>query len=229
MNYYAEDNSPRRMAVIVATIYFVVTGAAMYFVSFDFTREKPSADTLYVIELEPEPVAVAERPVPANDDVPHTHTVPAPVQTADNAAGSDEKVQTVNPRALFRMNDSGTDDPEPAGNPKAEESDAERSHGTGTGTDPLAGSLDAGLQGRGLVGSLPKPAYTVDAVGKVVIEVTVDASGRVTKASFRALGSTTNNTTLVEAARQAALKARFAESKDFVQSGTITYIFRMQR
>lgn len=45
--------------------------------------------------------------------------------------------------------------------------------------------------------------------GKVIIDVTVDAAGRVTSAEFHAQGSTTSNATLVEAAKRAAMKARF--------------------
>lgn len=48
-----------------------------------------------------------------------------------------------------------------------------------------------------------------------------------TTAAYRSQGSTTNNSELVAAAVEAALKARFSESETIVQGGTITYIFRM--
>ena len=64
--------------------------------------------------------------------------------------------------------------------------------------------------------------------GKVVIRVTVDASGKVTGAAFEPKGSTESDAALVAAAVAAARKARFTESRAAVQGGTITYIFRME-
>ena len=59
---------------------------------------------------------------------------------------------------------------------------------------------------------LPRPAYPGGKSGKVVIRVTVDARGHVTGASYEPVGSTTDASELIEAAR-AALKARFTESR----------------
>lgn len=64
----------------------------------------------------------------------------------------------------------------------------------------------------------------------VVIEIVVDQQGRVTSAAYRAKGSTTQNSVLVNAALKAARGARFNvdESAPLSQTGTITYNFRMQ-
>lgn len=225
MNYYAEDRSSRRWAAVVTAIYVTLIAVAMLVVSFDFESKNVTSDTLYVVIEEHTAVAV-EHTRPTGPAVPHTHAKEAPAESFERDGGTDEKVQTVNQRALFKM--SGADAPEQTGNPRAELADKDKSSGTGNGSDTFAGTLDAGLQGRGLVGLLPKPEYAANAVGKVVIEVTVDASGKVTSAKYRQNGSTTNNSTLVEAARRAALKARFTESDRFVQGGSITYIFRME-
>ena len=82
------------------------------------------------------------------------------------------------------------------------------------------------LTGRSLIGALPIPSYRSNSEGRVVITITVDELGRVTSAS-PASSSTTNDAALVNAAREAALKARFTDSSEFLQSGTITYIFKM--
>ena len=101
--------------------------------------------------------------------------------------------------------------------------------GTGPGLNPDGlDQLDQGLQGRGLVGDLPKPSYPGSKSGKVIVRVTVDASGRVTSAAYEPKGSTTDAAELVEAAKAAARKARFTESRAAVQGGTITYVFRME-
>ena len=65
---------------------------------------------------------------------------------------------------------------------------------------------------------------------RFVIEIVVDQQGRVTSAAYRAKGSTTQNSVLVNAALKAARGARFNvdESAPLSQTGTITYNFRMQ-
>ena len=227
MKYYAEDRSSQRWATVVTALYAVVLVVAFIFVNFDFESPEAQSDTLYVV-IEEQTAAAVEHTRPTGPEVPHTHAEQAATESFERDGGEEEKVQTVNQRALFRMTNQGADEPEQAGNPRAELADKEASSGTGSGNDASAGTLDAGLQGRGLVGLLPKPEYNANATGKVLIDVTVDASGRVTTATYRQNGSTTNNSVLVEAARNAALKARFAESDRFVQGGTITYIFRME-
>ena len=142
--------------------------------------------------------------------------------------GKDETTQTPNPRALFNMNKGGADEPDNAGNPRAPEGE-DKASGTGPGLNPDGlDQLDQGLQGRGLVGDLPKPSYPGSKSGKVIVRVTVDASGRVTSAAYEPKGSTTDAAELVEAAKAAARKARFTESRAAVQGGTITYVFRME-
>lgn len=75
--------------------------------------------------------------------------------------------------------------------------------------------------------SLPKPDFLGNEDGKVVVLVTVDKSGKVTKAEPGAKGSNTVNPELIAAAKKAALQARFnvdANAPAF-QTGTITYRF----
>jgi TonB family protein len=85
------------------------------------------------------------------------------------------------------------------------------------------------LEGRSIVGSVPIPAYVSNAQGCVVIEITVDANGNVVSAVSIARNSTTNDSVLVKAALDAALKARFdMDPKNPLQAGTITYNFILQ-
>ena len=82
------------------------------------------------------------------------------------------------------------------------------------------------LDGRSGV-SLPKPVYTENEDGIVVVQITVDKNGAVTKAEPGVKGSNTTNPVLIAAARKAALQARFnadANAAAF-QVGTITYRF----
>ena len=142
-----------------------------------------------------------------------------------------EKPREVNRKALFPGRTEGSkaasegtgtgagNQGNPAGTP-------EGSHeGTGTGT-----GNSASLSGRSLVGMLPKPDYSAKDQGRVVIEIMVDQQGKVTAATYRSKGSTTQNSSLVNSALQAARRAQFNvdENAPVSQSGTITYNFRMQ-
>ena len=169
-------------------------------------------------------VLPAPRPPVKVANEPRVHDVAAPVEQTAQVAGKDPVTQTPNPKALFKMNKGGADEPDNAGNPRAPEGE-DKASGTGPGLNPDGlDQLDQGLQGRGLVGDLPKPSYP----GSKSVRVTVDASGRVTSAAYEPKGSTTDAAELVEAAKAAARKARFTESRAAVQGGTITYVFRME-
>lgn len=229
MYYYDPDNkSPRRWAMIAAAAYVLLLAGSFALVSFDFAPalDKPG-DTILVDFTEP-PVPEPPKPPVKVANEPRVHDVAAPVEQTAQVAGKDEVTQTPNPKALFKMNKGGADEPDNAGNPRAPEGE-DKASGTGPGLNPDGlDQLDQGLKGRGLVGNLPKPSYPGTKSGKIVVRVTVDASGKVTGASFEPKGSTESDAQLIAAALEAARKARFTESRAAVQGGTITYIFRME-
>lgn len=229
MHYYdPNDRAPRRWAMIAAAAYALLLAVSFAFVSFDFRQieEKPG-DTILVDFTEP-PVPEPPKPPVKRAVEPRMHDRAAPVEQTSQVAGKDEVTQTPNPKALFKMNKGGADEPDNAGNPRAREGE-DKASGTGPGLNPDGlDQLDQGLQGRGLVGNLPKPSYPGSKSGKIVIRVTVDASGKVTGAAFEPKGSTESDAQLIAAAIEAARKARFTESRAAVQGGTITYIFRME-
>ena len=228
MYYYdPEDRNSRRWAAIVLALYLLALGTAFAFVSFDFRVPEKPGDTILVDLTEP-PAPEPPKPVVKPAPEPRMHDVAAPEERTAQVAGKDETTQTPNPRAMFHMNKGGADEPENAGNPRAPEGE-DKAGGTGPGLNPDGlDQLDKGLQGRGLLGALPKPAYPGKNSGKVVIRVTVGAKGEVTGAAFEPKGSTVSDNELVAAAIAAARKARFTESRATVQGGTITYIFRME-
>lgn len=80
------------------------------------------------------------------------------------------------------------------------------------------------LDGRGLVGHLPKPANTFNQAGKVVVQITVDASGNVIEAIV--IGGDISDKATMDLALDAAKKAKFTSAKQIKQVGTITYIFK---
>ncbi len=100
------------------------------------------------------------------------------------------------------------------------------SYGTGSGTGSRGTGISYDLSGRTAT-STPKPNYPGREEGTVVVKITVDKNGRVTHAEAGQRGSTTMNTELLEAARRAALQARFNVDNEApaYQTGTITYRF----
>ncbi len=227
MEYYdPNDCRPRRWAMLVTTLYVLLLVGAFAFVSFDFSRpERPFEE--FVIELYELPTPPPPTPVkPAPE--PRRHEVAAPIERTAQVEGEDNETRTPNPKALFQMNKGGADEAADAGNRHAREGE-DQAAGQGSGLHPDGlDQLDKGLQGRGLVGDLPRPTYPGSKSGKVLVRVTVNAAGEVTHATFEPRGSTQSDAELVAAAIAAAKKARFTESRATVQGGTITYIFRME-
>lgn len=77
---------------------------------------------------------------------------------------------------------------------------------------------------------IPNPVYTCDRGGIVVIDIQVNALGKVTKTHFNKRASTTQNGCLVESAIMYAEKARFTTAPSIEnQKGTITYNFPGQQ
>ena len=228
MYYYDPDNkSPRRWAMIATAVYGVLLAGSFALVSFDFSpvTDKPG-DTILVDFTEP-PVPEPPRPPVKVANEPRVHDVAAPVEQTAQVAGKDPVTQTPNPKALFKMNKGGADEPDNAGNPRAPEGE-DKASGTGPGLNPDGlDQLDQDLKRRGLVGVLPLPEQPENKSGVVLIRVTVDASGRVTSAAYEPKGSTTSDVELVAEARKAALRTRFTESRTVIEGGVITYIFKL--
>jgi TonB family protein len=100
--------------------------------------------------------------------------------------------------------------------------------GTGIGTGIGAG-ISANLDGRSSL-TLPQPEFNNQKEGKVVVQVTVDRSGKVTNAIPGVKGSTTLDSYLLGVAKAAAVSSRFNSKEDapMFQTGTITYVFRLK-
>tara|TARA_R110001583_G_scaffold16737_3_gene68485 strand:- start:27724 stop:28671 length:948 start_codon:yes stop_codon:yes gene_type:complete len=114
----------------------------------------------------------------------------------------------------------------PSGNQGQKNGSPDSNNYTSSGLGNKGYAFD--LKGRNSI-SIPKPKYDLQESGKVVVEVTVDRNGKVTNARPGVSGSTTANITLLEAAKKAALKAKFnSDSKaPAYQRGTITYHFQL--
>ncbi len=242
------DVKARRGAIVATILYCVVITLALWLTRCDTappSEEEMSQGSILIsfgnsdmgsgdatieeklIEQESVPEVVEPVVTPTPTDETSEVEVPTPIEETPVEEEVVEKPREVNRRALF----PGTS--QESGESKGDDRVVKGVVGTEEGRESsesmLGGGLsgDFNLAGRSLIGSLPAPQYDEQQEGRVVINIIVDESGRVSSASVRLNSSTTNNSTLINAAREAALRARFSPSEAVVQSGTITYIFRL--
>lgn len=135
-------------------------------------------------------------------------------------------------RALFQAADNKTEKDTLAAQTAAKISDALKAgHASGnTEKGKTTGEPAAKLKGRDHIGKLPKPVYAVQESGTVVVTIWVDQYGTVQKALAGAHGTTISDSKLLQAAREAALKAHFSISAEApaLQEGSITYKFNLK-
>jgi hypothetical protein len=91
------------------------------------------------------------------------------------------------------------------------------------GSDNVGG----GLAGRGVVYE-PNISDNSQKTGRVVVNVCVDASGKIISAKFTQRGSTTTDAYLVDLAEKSAAQYKFAKAEVDRQCGTITMDFRVR-
>ena len=228
MNYYDENQGRSRLyGSIAALSYCVVVALLFAFISLPNNESKPEEEVY--IEFVDEEVEPKQPPRPRSRDVaPQHQSFSREVEQKQQVSGSDAETRTANPKLNFSANMGGPDEPEQDISPIAPLGDETTLSGNGQGINMIGDSqLDAGLQGRGVVGSLPKPQYPGNVGGRIVISVKVNSKGEVTDAQYKPQGSTSNDPNLIKAAKAAAMKARFHESKAQLMGGEITYMFNL--
>lgn len=186
-------------------------------------------DESFTTGQEPTPVAKTTK---TNEEQPVTNkkTEPSQNQNSTNASQSETSQPTTNPNATFkgRKNGNGGEGKGTAsGSGQAGSQDGTQGAQGGNGKGNGAGYS---LGGRNLRGTLPLPSYNSDKDGDVVVRIKVDRNGTVVEVDAPYKGSKNYDQTMVNAARQAALKAKFNADNNATeyQYGTITYKFRHQ-
>ncbi|MCF0176049.1 MAG: hypothetical protein HUJ94_04360 [Bacteroidales bacterium] len=145
-----------------------------------------------------------------------------------------ERKKEINQKALFAAPENKNAKDTLAAQTAAKVSEAlSAGHAMGnTENGKTTGEPNAHLQGREVVkGSLTKPSYDSQSEGIVVVAIKVDQYGNVKEATAGVNGTTVTDKVLWNAARSAALKAKFIQKTDApaVQEGTITYIFKVKK
>ena len=249
MNYYEQDDRRGRMWGIIGVVLYVALCVGVMFITYRIALPEPELgilvdfgtgdtgsgeDDLALSEQDTRPVAPRQQntqteTVMTSDepDTPAIISEPRPVTEPARPVEQPTPQREVDRRALFpgRTEGSTSASQGTAGG----EGNQGTQEGAPNGSDSAGGSGSSGfsLAGRYLVGNLPRPAYAADAEGRVVIRITVDRDGTVKSATYEQAGSTTNHGDLVSAARTAAMRARFTASDAEIQTGTITYIFKL--
>ncbi|MBO4719585.1 MAG: TonB family protein [Prevotella sp.] len=155
-----------------------------------------------------------------------------PAKPEEVVKSESPKEPTLDPRAAFPGLNGDVE--VPSANTTAAEKEEKIIAGQSSGHSSVQGASEghanAKLNGRTVMGAMPRPAYNGTAEGTVVVKIKVDQYGNVTEALPGAEGTTVTDKELWRAARNAAIKAHFNMSSDApaVQEGTITYRFSLK-
>lgn len=95
--------------------------------------------------------------------------------------------------------------------------------------ESVSGYGSFNLNGRSIgAGGLPRPAYTIQEEGKIVINITIDPKGNVIFAEIEN-GTNIDNASMRKSALDAAKRAKFNSINGANnQSGTITYVYKLK-
>lgn len=172
----------------------------------------------------------ADKPTEKKETVKNTNNTKTPENPAPKEEKKEEKPR-INTQAMYqgRKTDatySGSEGTTTGtgnqGDPQGSTETLNHSLGGGAGITP-------NLTGRSAI-SLVEPSKDFQTEGKIVVEITVDRSGKVINAVPGVKGSTTFDRHLMAIAREAALATRFDNKPDapWQQKGTIAYVFRLK-
>lgn len=189
-------------------------------------------DGLMTQDIEEAPAVKKQAETKKTEKKPETRPVAKKAETTS----PEPKKPTVNTRALYSNKGSTGQSATTSGSSEG------LYKGSGNMGDPT-GSPESDNYSKGLGGSgiafnlngrnplhLQEPEFNVQKEGIVVVEITVDRSGKVISATPGIKGSTLVDNTLWAAARKAALESKFTLKNDAPerQIGTITYHFKLQ-
>lgn len=140
----------------------------------------------------------------------------------------------INKKALFHRaankNAKDTLAPQTAYNPSEKLKEGHASGNTLTGK--TEGEPNAKVKGRNVLGIIPKPKYTIQQEGVIVVKITVDVYGQVINATPGVEGTTITDRKLWNEARKAALETQFTMGEvanPTPVTGTITYNFKITK
>lgn len=245
-----EENVSTVTGIVATVAVHVAAILACSFTGLSYIYPPPQEQTFLVDFSEDEETVVKRQPrgrQPQAEEIDRTKPVEL-IQRSESPHKSEKANKTaeakpddfgdvetpvqkeeINKNALFpgmSMKDS-SNAPHGATDPKNE---FKAGHAKGnTSVGKTDSEPNARLKGRNTLGAIPRPAYSEQDEGVVVVDIWVDNYGNVTKAIPGGQGTSVSNSKLWAAARAAALKTHFNQSADApaLQQGTITYKFKL--
>lgn len=236
-HFNQKDRTARRYALAITTLSLLSLAVLLSKAVFEVhltKREVPPLEVVFEefeeVEQEPEkPELQQESPTDVRHERTVAHVEEASVDQHEQTEGAKPETQTINTNALFKPVVGNVEELQAEGNRLASLGEQEANHGEKGGYNLLdTNQLDEGLFGRGLREGLPKPRKAFNMAGRVVVYVHINSDGDVISAVVEQRGTTTSDATLHELAVEAALKAKFKSSDLAVQSGRITYDFKIE-
>ena len=192
------------------------------------TGRQPQAEN---VDREKEVELVQKSQAPQVSEKPNVTPATAPDPHGDVDIPTPPEEPKLDPRASFpgmsKKDDTATT---PHGASEATEGFKAGQPDGNTKEGKTEGMANAHLKGRNVIGSLPRPSYSSQTEGIVVVQIKVDQYGNVTEAIPGAEGTTVTDKTLWNAARNAAMKAHFNMDANApaLQTGNISYIFKLK-
>jgi hypothetical protein len=190
-------------------------------------KEKPKKNTPVV---KPEAKPVPEKPKVSNS----TNDALSSILKGSNKGGDgDDKVAGNKGKANGSLGSNGYYGTGGSGGGTGGGNGTGNGIGTGSGYGPGSGGGSGGGSGYSLGNrkalSKPAPKYTCDEAGKVVVEVTVDQTGRTISATAGIKGTTNTASCLLEQAKIAAMNTKWSPDSEAAakQVGKIVYNFSL--
>ena len=231
------NNSHKALLLSIGLVGLLILGLF----SFKMTQEQQQKELLMELDIE-EQLAQIEEQVPETPK-PERTPQPQPITNEaydENKKATDEdfdsKLQDIIERnaeqreALESQSASGTSNLDNGSGKSAETSKPKAKVNSEKTTSKYKSNRRSNisyyLPTREKV-TIPNPIYTCDEEGSVVINITVNQFGHVTKVDYNRAQSTTTNGCLIDEALYYAERARFSEdTAKESQKGSITYQFQ---
>jgi len=245
------DKENKRIAAIIAGVVGIGVFLAIFLGSW--TIPHPLPDEVIVELLEPAGAqegggSAAQEQASSAQETPEVQEEPQPEVTQADIVTETQEEESVEVSASDKVEkEEAKEEPKDVSDPTRlypgssdsgnEDGDGGGTgNGTGTGsgnnTGPGHGSMGNGdwyLSGRGIVNK-PVIHDQIQEEGKVVVDIIVDRTGQVVRATANLSKSTTSSSDLIDRAVKAAYQATFTPkaAATVEQKGFLTFVFRKQ-
>ncbi|MCY2686230.1 energy transducer TonB family protein [Salinimicrobium sp. TH3] len=240
------DFFDRHKALIITTLIFSILILSMYNINISNESKKIRETLIELNELRPLPAPQEEQPQPEEPEPAEPQRPGPTVKTHQAFNQNQEESQRNLESRLDEIFEKNSAQQEASQEESAEDSKGEialnnsrkqerkkASEGDNTSKETSvkqgtmrSSSISFSLRGRSAI-DIPNPIYTCDTPGRVVVNITVNATGDVVKTSINKNASSTSNECLTNMAMEYAANAKFSQLPGRnSQPGTITYNFQ---